>query len=258
MGMGPKLSWTIGRWSKHNINVPTQTGTATNWSVIDAGYNFTIGIKKDNTLWAWGNNNAGQLGDGTNTDRNSPVQISCGTVLPVTWLYINGQLQNNTALIKWATASESNTDRFEIEHSSNGISFSKIGTVAAAGNSSGTLHYEFLHNSPAIGKNYYRIRQIDLDGKFTYSSIIALQNTGSKASIIIAPNPVQNEVSLFFSNPGTKIIQLLNMSGSILLTEKINGANSSHRLNMSNLTPGVYILRLQKENGVETHKIIKQ
>lgn len=248
----------LGNGANTNINVPTQTGTATNWSGIDAGYYFTLGVKTDNTLWAWGNNNAGQLGDGTNTDRNTPIQISCGTLLPVTWLYVNGAWQNNTALIRWATASESNTSSFEIEYSSNGISFSNIGTIAAAGNSSGTIHYKFLHNAPTIGTNYYRIKQIDLDGKFIYSSIIAIQNTGSQARIIITPNPVQKEVSLFFSNTSTKKIQLLNMSGNILLTEKINGANSTHRLNMSNFIPGIYILRIQIENGIETHKIIKQ
>lgn len=262
---GTLWGWGTNFWGQlgdgtafNDKKIPTQTGTGSNWNQVVAGNGHTIATQTDASLYAFGKNTDGQLGNGNSATQTTPVVISCGSVLPVTWQYINGQLQNNTALIKWTTALESNTDRFEIEHSSNGISFLKIGTVGAAGNSSSTQRYEFVHSTPATGKNYYRIKQIDLDGKFTYSSIISLQNTGSKATIIIAPNPVQNEVSLFFNGNAVKIIQLVNMNGNILLTEKINGANNIHRLNISNLTPGVYILRLQTENGVETHKIIKQ
>ncbi len=183
---------------------------------------------------------------------------SCSVILPVTWIYVNGQLQNNTALIKWATASESNTQKFEIEHSSNGISYTKIGTVAAAGYSSITKHYEFLHNVPAIGKNYYRIKQIDLDGRFTYSSIIVLQNKDSKTNIIIAPNPVLNEATILFNETGNKTLQLLTAAGHIVYTEKINGTNNRYTINMSRLSSGVYLLRLYTANGIELRKIIKQ
>jgi Secretion system C-terminal sorting domain len=184
--------------------------------------------------------------------------FSNSVTLPVTWLYINGQLQNNAALIKWATASESNTQKFEVEHSSNGTSYSKIGSVTAAGNSSSTQHYQFLHGSPAVGKNYYRIKQIDLDGRFTYSSIILLQHKDSKTNIIIAPNPVQNNATIFFNETGSKTLQLLTTTGHIVYTEKINGTNNRHTINMSKLASGIYLLRLHTANGIELHKIIKQ
>jgi hypothetical protein len=226
--------------------------------MISSGLSHTLATKTDASLWVWGWNLSGQIGDGTNIDRNTPISVSCGGTLPVTWLYVNGQLQNNTAIIKWATASESNTDKFEIEHSTNGISYSKIGTISSAGNSGTTQHYQFLHASPAIGKNYYRIKQIDLDGRFTYSSIILLQHKDSKTNIIIAPNPVQNEATIFFNEAGNKTLQLLTTSGYIVYTEKINGTNNSHTINMSKLASGIYMLRLQTENGIKTYKIIKQ
>ncbi len=264
-----KTDGTLWAWGRNDLgqlgdgtntdnNLPTQIGTANNWNQIDGGYNYTLSIKNDNTLWAWGENNDGQLGDGTNTNQNIPVQINCNVVLPVTWLYINGLWLNNAVLLKWATAYESNTNRFEIEYSSNGISYTKIGTVAAAGNSSSTIRYEFLHTSPAVDKNYYRIKQVDMDSRFTYSSIIVLQHKDSKTNIIISPNPVQNNATIFFNETGNKTLQLFTTVGHLVYTEKINGTNNSHTINMSKLANGVYLLRLQTTNGIEIHKIIKQ
>jgi alpha-tubulin suppressor-like RCC1 family protein len=254
---GQNSNGEFGNGTYTSVIQPQQIGFDTDWQILsmtETGF----GIRTGGNLWGWGANNNGQIGDGTTTNRNSPVTISCNVILPVTWLYAQAQLLNNIVLVKWATALESNTQIFEIEHSTNGLSYSKIGTVTAAVNSSSTQRYEYLHNSLAIGKNYYRIKQIDLDGRFTYSSIIVLQSNGSKESTIIAPNPAHNEASLFFSHTGTKIIQLVTINGKILLTEKISKENSSYQLNMSNLIPGIYILRLQTENGLETYKIIKQ
>ena len=189
---------------------------------------------------------------------DTPSGTSCPGTLPVTWLSVNGQLQNGNAITKWATASEINTDKFEIEHSTDGINYYKVGTIAAAGNSSSTTQYEFVHPSPASGRNYYRIKQIDLDGRFTYSSIIVLQNSDVKAKLIIAPNPVINTVSLFFSEAGNKTIQLISMDGRVVLTQHINGVNSTHLINMEQMPAGMYVLRLVTGKGTDTYKINKQ
>lgn len=180
-----------------------------------------------------------------------------GNVLPVSWLSVTGQLSGAKAIIKWATSSESNTKHFEPEHSIDGISYAKIGVVTAAGNSSHVQRYHFVHGLPVSGKNYYRIKQIDLDGRFTYSSIIILQQRDLKMNIIIAPNPTGNETTLYFTEGGTKTLQLLNMNGSVLLTENI-GPNSKHSISLANLSAGIYLLRLQTKNGITTHKIVKQ
>ncbi len=239
-------------------DIPQQIGSSNDWQETDAGFTHSVAIKADGTLWAWGDNSSGQLGDGTNTQRNSPVQISCGATLPVTWLYVNGQWQHNTTVIKWATESESNTSRFEIEQSSNGITYSIIGTVAAAGNSSITHRYEFIHTSPVNGKNFYRIKQIDKDGRFTYSSTLLLQNKDSGTNVIIAPNPVRNKTTLFFKETEGKTLQLLTTTGHVVYTERITGTNNSHTINMSTLASGIYILRVQTENGIQTYKICKE
>ncbi|HRE37900.1 MAG TPA: T9SS type A sorting domain-containing protein [Chitinophagaceae bacterium] len=258
---GSLWSWGYGPngASYINQNTPAQAGTETDWTQVSVTWNHTLAIKTGNTAWAWGDpTEAGELGNGTNTTSTSPVQVSCLAILPVTWLFVNGQLQNGNAIIKWATASESNTDKFEIEHSSNGINYNKVGTRAATGNSNTTKQYEFVHPSPVNGKNFYRIKQIDLDGRFTYSSIIVLQNNDTRTKAIIAPNPVINTLSLFFSETGTKTIQLVSMDGRLLLTQTINGSNSTHTINMQPLPAGMYVLRLITSKGTDTYKINKQ
>jgi alpha-tubulin suppressor-like RCC1 family protein len=258
---GSLWSWGYGPNGDNYIstNTPVQAGTETNWTQVSVTWNHTLAIKTGNTAWAWGDpTESGELGNGTNTTSIFPVQVSCNIILPVTWLYVNGQIQNNKAVIKWATASESNTDKFEIEHSTDGRNYFKTGTKNAAGNSSSATQYEFIHPSPVAGKNFYRIKQIDIDGRFMYSSILVLQNSSTRSSLIIAPNPVQTEATLYFNEPGSKTIQLYSMNGAVLYTEKLNGENNRHIINMANITPGIYLLRVITAKGMEVHKIIKQ
>jgi hypothetical protein len=132
------------------------------------------------------------LGNGTNTSSNSPGSITCPTiVLPITWLSIDAYLKNNTSVIRWSTAQEVNSYKFEIEYSADGVSFNKIGVQDAAGFSSTITNYSFTHNNPALGVNYYRIKQFDQNGQFSYSSVVKINNKGGGAHIILSPNPAQ-------------------------------------------------------------------
>ncbi len=238
--------------------VPVQLPFPTDWESISVSDATAFGIRTGSNLWGWGSGTFGNIGDGSTSNNAVPSQISCISVLPVTWLSVNGQFQNGNAIIHWATASETNTDKFEIEHSTDGITYNKVGTAAAAGNSSSARQYGFIHPSPVSGKNYYRIKQIDSDGRFTYSSIIVLKNSDTRSSLIIAPNPVQAEAILYFNEPGRKTIQLFNMKGALLYTEKINVTNSRHAINMVNMASGIYLLHVNTVKGNETYKIIKQ
>ena len=256
---GRNFRGQLGDGTNANRNTPVQIGTATNWGQIDAGADYTLSIKTDNSLWGWGNNNAGQLGDGTNTDRNIPVPISCGTTLPLTWLYVNGQWQNNAVIIKWGTASETSTKHFEIEHSSNGISYLKVGTVAASGNSSLTERYEFLHHSPVAGKNYYRIKQIDLDERFSYSSTVSVTKTTDENKIVISPNPAQNHITLFLTKPNSNTqVRLINQQGQVLLQQNLQPGTMRQSISISTLPAGIYNVLLIMNGEVKTIRFVKQ
>jgi alpha-tubulin suppressor-like RCC1 family protein len=239
-------------------DVAVQIGTANNWQLADGGLYHSSAIKSDGTLWMCGDNSSGQLGDGTNIQRNSPVQISCNITLPVTWLYIKVKLQNNTSLIEWATASESNSSHFEIEHSHNGVTYTKAGTVNAIGNSGSTTNYSFTHLSPVAGKNYYRIKQVDQDGKFSYSRIITLINNKEQNILVITPNPAQDIIQVNTNNARPGAIRIYNMQGKLLLQQQIAPGNQQQSIDVSKLPAGMYTVQLQISEILRTKSFIKQ
>lgn len=100
-------------------------------------------------------------------------------ILPVSWLSFTGTAQGKTIVLNWATASESNNDHYEIERSANGVQYTTIGEVAAAANPTIRNDYQFTDINPISGTAYYRLKQTDLDGRFRYSTVIAVNYTGN-------------------------------------------------------------------------------
>jgi hypothetical protein len=196
--------------------------------------------------------------------RNNPwglvtaQEFIVNSTLPVTWLYVQGQMQANGALIKWATATESNTDRFEIEHSVDGIAFASTGTVTAAGNSSGETKYSFLHPLPADGTNYYRIRQIDKDGRFTYSAVIKIFRTAVHNSIMVYPNPAQNFIILKLTEDKPAMLSIFDMNGKIVQQQQLPPGNQQHNISITNLPGGMYQLQVQNADVIRTASFVKQ
>ena len=108
----------------------------------------------------------------------------CSVVLPITLLSFTGKsLTNTTNLLEWITSTEINNDYFTLERSSDAQNFSAIGIVNGAGNSNISLNYNFIDDSPLKGINYYRLKQTDFDGVFSYSNSIALTNNNTDYSI---------------------------------------------------------------------------
>lgn len=235
-------------------NTPEQVGTGNNWQLVTTFWNHTFAQQPGNTSWAWGDNYYGELGDGTTNPSAVALQLTCLNILPVTWLSLTGQMQNGHAIIRWVTASENNTDKYEIEHSSNGITYKIAGSKVAAGSSTSEKQYEFIHLLPPAGKNFYRIKQTDIGGKFTYSAVIALQNNDAK-KVIISPNPVKESANIYFSErTAIKTLRLLNASGQTVLTEQTGRGTNHHTLNIGHLFPGLYVLQVQ--SGSETTSLI--
>ena len=240
---GTLWAWGRNEWSQLgdgtnvNKNNPIQIGTATNWGQMGGGRQHSLALKNDGNLWATGRNTLGQLGDGTNISQTSFVQIICSPTLPVTWLYVLAQLQNSKSVIKWATASESNTQHFEVEHSINGNNYSAIGTVAAAGNSNSVQQYQFVHTSPVVGKNYYRIKQIDIDGRFSYSSIVSVNKSNQDIRIVITPNPATASIAFLSDNIEAMEYQIFSTTGQQLKSGTVQYRGS---IDISNMAAGMY------------------
>lgn len=109
--------------------------------------------------------------------------------LPVSWLSFSVEQEDQIVLLNWATASEKNTDYYNVERSTDGINFITLGRVGAAGNATEITEYAFIDRQPVQNIAYYRIRQVDQDGTYSYSVIRVLQPDLKAEIMDIYPNP---------------------------------------------------------------------
>lgn len=173
--------------------------------------------------------------------------------LPVTLMNFNGYLQNNTVVLKWKTATEENASHFEIERAVNSKSFEKIGVVDAKDNSRMIADYSFIDNTPQAVNNAYRLRMVDKDGKFTYSTIVHV--TLEKSSFVrLKSTFVNTEFTLEFNNvsKGDYFIDLIGVDGRMLQRSnvEISSGYTSEKIRVkNNLAKGIYIIRVQNPGG---------
>jgi Secretion system C-terminal sorting domain len=184
--------------------------------------------------------------------------FTIGGAVPLTWSYVTAQLQNAQTLVSWATEQEINTAKFEIERSTDGLRFEKIGTQLAAGNSTSVKKYSFIDAHPATGFNYYRIKQIDADGRFTYSVIVKVLNKENIKEAFIAPNPVTAMLNLI--EPTTTFIQTLEVydsKGTVVLRKNVSSEVQVYSLPVANLPNGNYVLKVSYKNKVKSIAFVK-
>lgn len=168
--------------------------------------------------------------------------------VPVEWVYFRAAEKNGMVELSWQTASEQNADKFLVEYSFDGENYDQIGSVIAAGESSELLSYNFEHNSPKKGVNYYRLKQIDFDGQFEYSEIKTVTiRPMSFAVAEVYPNPASDILRINFSTEvaNTKI-DILSIDGKVIRSRAIKniGENMTEELAVSDLKRGIYFIRV--------------
>ena len=162
------------------------------------------------------------------------------TPLPLVWLSFTATKQNQTALLQWATAEEHNTRNFTVQQSSNGMNWTGISTLPAAGNSSLVNQYGYVHNTPAPCLNYYRISQLDMDNRQSYSDVKTLNFTSGGAPFIITGNPVTNNVLTLQVNRAA-IFGLYSADGKLMWQEQLHTGTRS--IDVSRYAKGIYLLK---------------
>lgn len=177
------------------------------------------------------------------------------TPAPVELLSFEATAEGKNIELSWSTITETNNDRFELERSSDGKLFHTIHTEKGAGNSSALLHYMYTDHSPSTGKNYYRLKQIDLDGQFTYSEIRALY-IASANEIILSPNPAQNSILLHTEAPLIDF-ELTDVSGKIIEVKK-ELSQTDTLIDLHHLSKGFYILRFWFDDQYRIRNFLKE
>ncbi|QHL87611.1 T9SS type A sorting domain-containing protein [Nibribacter ruber] len=208
---------------------------------------------------------------GTETATAQVVVSECapGNPLPVSLTRFDGVSRNGVVELSWATATEINNDRFEIERSTNGKDFVKIGEVKGAGNSSILRDYTFTDRQASKGTVYYRLNQVDLDNSHEYSKVIAVQHNlrgaGNGFRVTMYPNPVSNgNLNIRFDempqNAGDVAMQLVDMSGRVLHTRTLNGNSGEVAVALQSLglKQGVYMVSLTVAGQKTVQRIVVQ
>ena len=184
-----------------------------------------------------------------NTSQNLPIELTS----------FQAQKIKQQVLLSWETAIEINNDYMAIERSKDGRTFQEMGRMQGAGTTNTPQRYTYLDENPFMGTNYYRLRQVDFDGRATYHEVVAV-NMASANQIRILPNPVNDFTTLQLTEVLETEGQVLiyDMMGKVAFETRLAAGQSSIEIDLSFLANGSYIIRLELTNNVVTERFVKQ
>lgn len=178
--------------------------------------------------------------------------------LPIKLLSFSAKPNNEDVDLNWTTATEINNDFFTIERSANGKDFSPIGIKKGAGNSTTVLSYATIDEEPLPGISYYRLKQTDFDGKFSYSNIIAVKFSGDQRVVIQAgPIPANDKIILTCFGAEHFSPELYQIDGRLVKIYP-NVSDGLSELDISDLSKGSYILRVKSDFNQKSLRVIKE
>jgi hypothetical protein len=180
--------------------------------------------------------------------------------VPVTLVDFQGHLDNTVINLDWATGSEQNSKYFDIQKSSDGTNFFSIGSKDATGNSSTQRNYNFT-DGKVSEFNYYRLKMVDIDGRFSYSRTILIKNPNAAQNVWVVNNPFETSIKLRLAKTPKQKVQfsLLNILGTQIWQNEYASSNE-FTLDFSwiYLPSGAYLLRTNVDGQIFTNKIIKK
>lgn len=183
-------------------------------------------------------------------------------VLPIELKEFNAVPKGNGVDIHWTTATETNNDYFTIERSRNLEQFEAIQQVPGSGNSYTTKYYSYTDKQPLQGLSYYRIKQTDKDGKFSYSELKAVGYQRNLSDVSVSPVPTQKNILVSFNaiEKGNYTLNIYNVEGKLMLSKELSAENgiNDNSIDVSELPLGIYQLMLSNGVELEHAKFIKE
>jgi hypothetical protein len=161
--------------------------------------------------------------------------------------------------LEWRTLTEINNSHFEVQRSSDGVHFQTIGNVQGSGNSTKPEEYEFIDKNPLVNVNYYRLKQVDFDGKASTSPIVAVKVSGGGSELSVYANKSKIQITIHSAINGTGVLSILDMSGRKLLQQKLELQKGVQTLNVegSSLPKGMYVATLINPTETANCKFLK-
>ncbi|MGN6417748.1 MAG: T9SS type A sorting domain-containing protein [Pseudobacter sp.] len=174
--------------------------------------------------------------------------LDAAQVLPVKLTSFRAEAVNNTVKLSWATSQEIDNKGFEIQRSTDGKNFVKIGWVDGNGTTSTPMQYTFTDISPAAGKNFYRLSQQDINGNVSYSDIVAA-STKKAMKLNLSPNPVENILYVEFDEKNTTSLKIMDMQGRVVWRKEGLNTSSVLSIPVQILKRGIYVLEATDRQG---------
>jgi hypothetical protein len=247
-----RLSFRVTNLNSANIYLNSAVGSATIGSVGTLSFINVSDSSNDGPQQAVDPNNNGNA---TEQGENNPTPFNLSS-LPVKFISITASLADKTsAIVKWVVATPTvNSNKFEVEFSSDGKNWTKIGEIKISNTNQG--NYSFLHTNIQAGNIYYRIKETDIDGAWVYSNIVLLHNKNTSANFVVFPNPASDFIIITAPANGTGKTQIIlyDAAGKKLYISMMTAA--SKEINTGSLPDGIYVLKIVSEEMSTTQKIM--
>lgn len=185
------------------------------------------------------------------------VSFAINSVLPVTWLSFSAQQAGDSVLLHWKTAAELGNQRFDAERSADGQNFHSIGHVPGAGSSNTVQEYAFTDRQPLSGVSYYRIRQTDADGRWSYSAVIPVRIFSGHFAVVTNPVRQTLRVQLAELPSAHAGFRIYTGSGEQVMSRTVQSGQMIQQLDVSALAAGAYLLVYDHDGVQLTARFIK-
>jgi Zn-dependent metalloprotease len=193
-------------------------------------------------------------GGGGTTVNNGPLTGP----LPLQLLGFTARQSGTSALLQWQTTAEINTSHFEIQRSTDGRQFTTMATVQAAGNSNTQKNYQLNDVAPVNGKNYYRLKMVDLDGKNSYSPVRMINFNSGGMVINIYPNPAKDILNIETNFAHQQLqISITDITGRTMMQWQ-KQSDTLLQLPIGALANGTYVVQISNGKELITQKLIKE
>jgi len=200
---------------------------------------------------------------GTSTNYQATCWTGDGSFIPVELVSFSSSVSGNDVSLSWITATEVNNSHFEIQRSSNGVGFARIGIIEGKGTSTETSYYSFEDEALNAGHYYYRLKQVDYNGSFEFSNVIEADIVTVNSFDLSQnyPNPFNPSTTINFSisNSGLVSLKVYDVMGNEIAEifyQEIAAGSHSIEFNAAGLASGTYFYKLQAGNKIETQKML--
>ena len=225
-------------------------GTVNIGNSLETGHNFPDNFGNERTMNTWW--------DSYKLNILRDFEFSYDGVLPIELLFFDAKIKDNKVEIAWKTASEINNDYFTVERSVDAVNFESISNIESAHNSNSIIKYMIFDSDPLKGISYYRLKQTDFDGKYTYSDIVAVNFTKNEFSV--SPNPIFSDdyinIKYNFGDDKDILVKIFTIKGN-LIYKNVYKYDAHHNIKINlNFKKGIYLIVLSSCGTSHTERLV--